>query len=164
MSCTGPLEQKVRAQSLAHFIFCADVTTVTALPNLLNMLYVTICTYRSGHGCGTTNRFAKFHCLEHTPSSTPNRRAGAGGSQHPQGSSSSSLDGQNVGRSLYKVGGCILAALDLRVGGKITGHKVSLAFSWALYFLHFMDTGTGAVKWSVKWCAKKALSVGTFVK
>jgi len=45
----GHLSQKLRAQTLAHFILCAVVTTVMALPILLTMLYV-----RYGHtGVGT---------------------------------------------------------------------------------------------------------------
>lgn len=48
MSCTRPLEQKVRAQTQAHFIFCTDIITVMALPSLLNMLYVTYVHIRVG--------------------------------------------------------------------------------------------------------------------
>ena len=96
MSCAGPLEQTEHRPWHNH----SDGS-----PQLVEYAVCHVRTYRSGHGYGTTNHFAKLQCLEHTPSSTPDPRAGAGGSQHPQGSSSFSLDGQDTGRrSLYGVG------------------------------------------------------------
>lgn len=133
-------------------------------PQLVEYAVYHISTYRGGHGCGTINHVAKLQCLKHTPSSTPDPRAGAGGSQHPQGSSYFSLDGQDTGRrSLYGVG--IEFWLHLTSEWvESSGCKVSLAFSWALYFLHLMNTDIAGIKWGVRWGMKKALNMGPFAK